>query len=321
MAQNPMQRKARNSFILGMVITLVITGVIIGILVMQINKIRQEQAAEAARLKDVYILAEDVKSGEEVTGDLLTTMKVDSSMIPENAMTPIELEEKSTMTDEQGNVTKLLKVVSKIDLGAGTVITSDMVQVEGELTNDLRKVEYNMISLPSQIQSNSYVDVRLRLPGGTDYTVASRKQLTIPATNGIESTNTISLELTELEILTISCAIIENYKIEGSLLYVTEYVEPGLQTAATTTYVPSTETLTLIQTDPNCLEEARNALFNRILGSDGKLNAENQANRNPINNSLDYDPEDALDKVIDNLEEEIQMMQEERQKYLESLGG
>ncbi len=44
MATNPMQRKARNSFLLGMLVTLVITGAIIALLFMQLmNKTKKEQ--------------------------------------------------------------------------------------------------------------------------------------------------------------------------------------------------------------------------------------------------------------------------------------
>ena len=44
MASNPMQRKARNSFLLGMVVMLLITGVIIGFLFMQLmNKNKKEK--------------------------------------------------------------------------------------------------------------------------------------------------------------------------------------------------------------------------------------------------------------------------------------
>ena len=42
MAVNPMQRKANNSFLLGVVITLFITGIIIALLLMQLSKINKE---------------------------------------------------------------------------------------------------------------------------------------------------------------------------------------------------------------------------------------------------------------------------------------
>ena len=62
-----------------------------------------------------------------------------------------------------GNLVKKVHVISKINLKPGTVITTDMVKAEGEIANDVRKVEYNAIQLTSQIETGKYVDVRLRL--------------------------------------------------------------------------------------------------------------------------------------------------------------
>ena len=42
MAMNPMQKKARTSFLLGMFLTLIITGIIIALLIMQLGKIKKE---------------------------------------------------------------------------------------------------------------------------------------------------------------------------------------------------------------------------------------------------------------------------------------
>ena len=43
MATNPMQRQARNSFLLGMVVTLLIAGVIVALLFMQIKKLNEKK--------------------------------------------------------------------------------------------------------------------------------------------------------------------------------------------------------------------------------------------------------------------------------------
>ena len=43
MAKNPMQRKAQNSFLLGMLITLLITGIIIAFLILQLTKLTKDQ--------------------------------------------------------------------------------------------------------------------------------------------------------------------------------------------------------------------------------------------------------------------------------------
>lgn len=318
MAKNPMQRKAQNSFLLGMLITLLITGLIIAFLVLQLTKITKEQQKEKTLLKQVYVVAQDIESGEPLTSDKLTMKTVDGSTIPANALTTTDLEEKINVLDEEGNIIKKVEIISKIKLMPGTIITSEMIAEKGELANDLRKQEYNMFVIPSQLTTGQYVDVRFRLPNGKDYIVLSHKRITIPDYEGTLSTNTVSLELGEVEILTLSCAIVEAYKISGSLLYVNQYVEPGLQTAATTTYIPDNETLELIRRDPNCVAEAANAL---IAWNNGNEGGNRETVRNPISNALNENSEEAMDNAVNALKEEIQRAQEERQKYLESLGG
>ena len=316
MAKNPMQRKAQNSFLLGMLITLLITGIIIAVLVIQLTKITREQNEAKANLKQVYVLTQDVNSGDTVTTDILTLQAMDASTIPSNALSLAELTAKSDIVDENGNLIQKMNVVSKIDLKQGTIITSDMIAVQDELAADLRKVEYNMIVLPTQLENGKYIDIRLKLPTGEDFIVISHKQVEIPTVEGIDSLNSIWLNLDETEILTLSCAIVESYQIQGSLLYITEYVEPGLQEAATATYLPNDSTINLINRDPNCVAEAKNALFERNNNQSTKNSV-----RNPVNNNLNNNAEDAIDNVIDNVEEEIRKTQEERQTYLESLGG
>ncbi len=317
MAKNPMQRKAQNSFLLGMFITLLITGVIIALLIVQLTKITKEQQEEQAKLKDIYVLNQDVNSGDTITSDKLKIMTVDSTTVPANAISSTaELDQVSNVLDSNGNLIKKFNVISKINLKMGTILTSDMISQEGEISADLRKVEYNMIVLPSQLQTNKYIDVRLTLPNGKDYLVVSHKKIEIPNAEGIDSINTIWMNLTETEILTLSCAIVESYKMPGSKLYAAEYIEPGLQDAATATYIPDDSTINLISKDPNCVTEAKNELFKR--NNDA---AQKSAVRNPINNSLNENAEDAQDNVEENVEEEIQKTQEERQRYLDSLGA
>ena len=309
MAKNPMQRKAQNSFLLGMLITLLVTGLIIGVLIIQLTKITKQQQEEKANMKQVYVVSSEIKSGDVVTIDKLKMQTLDSSIIPSNVLTSSELESKSNVTDEDGNLVKKVNVISKINLKPGTVITTDMVKVEGEIADDLRKVEYNAIQLTSQIETGKYVDVRLRLPSGGDYIVVSHKKIEIPSIDGVDSLNTVWFELSETEILTLNCAIVESYKIQGSLLYITEYIEPGLQENATVNYTPNNEVYELIQKDPKCVQNAV-----------AEIVARNRAlSRNPINTSLNNNSAEATDNVVTKTEEEITKMQEERQKYLDSL--
>ena len=55
MAVNPMQRKARQSFILGMFVMLVIAAIVVALLFMQITKMRDAETATAAGSKTVSV--------------------------------------------------------------------------------------------------------------------------------------------------------------------------------------------------------------------------------------------------------------------------
>ena len=85
MAVNPMQRKARNSFLLGMIATLLITGAIIVLLFLQLKKLNDEKAQEAALLVNVYTLTQDIKSGQVLTQDMFTPQTVSRTTVPANA--------------------------------------------------------------------------------------------------------------------------------------------------------------------------------------------------------------------------------------------
>ncbi len=361
MAKNPMQRKAQNSFLLGMLITLLITGIIIAILFMQLYRVNNELKTLTGNRVRVCALNTAVKSGQVITDDLVEVIEVDKSTIPSNAFgSDVSDIYTYSLTDPQGNSVRTneegqmyieyvdettgqttnriiiengdgfyyqdnnekveiisVPMVAKVDMEANTVLTSALVRKNSDLiANDVRKVEYNMIVLPTQLETDSYIDIRLTLPNGKDFIVISHKQVEIPMIDGVESLNTIWLNLDETEILTLSCAIVESYKIPGSKLYIAEYIEPGLQQAATETYIPDDATINLINQDPNCVAEAKQALFERNNDAENK-----SAVRNPINNSLNENAEDAADNVTDKVEDEIQKTQEERQLYLESLGG
>ena len=86
-----------------------------------------------------------------------------------------------------------------------------------------------------------------------------------------------------------------------------------MQTAATITYVPSAEVEALIKSDSNIVQEAKNALLTEI-------NKNRDLVRQGINNAIN-NSENAADNVVDKTEEEIQGLIEEREKYIESLGG
>ena len=300
MAINPMQKKARNSFILGILITVVIMGLIVALLLVQLMKMKDEETEREARLVSVYALNTSVKSGDTIDITMLTKVTTDSSAAP---------------TDAVGLGTLTENTIAKIDLSAGTIITQSMITESDEpLTNDLRVQEYNMIKLATQITSDDYIDIRLRMPSGLDYIVVSKKRVEIPQIDGIESLNTIWVKLTEEETLTMSNAIVEAYKMEGAVLYTTKYVEPGTQEKATPTYVPSAETVNLITQNPNVVDEAKQAIYqryNNYTSIRNNINAETSR----------VDTDEAYDNVKSGVTEEVTSAQEQRQSYLDALAG
>ena len=84
MAMNPMQKKARTSFLLGMFLTLIITGLIIGFLILQLSKIQEEQASIV--YQSVYVVNNDIQSGEVINGKI-AKQEVRAENVPSNAIT------------------------------------------------------------------------------------------------------------------------------------------------------------------------------------------------------------------------------------------
>ena len=84
MASNPIQRRARQSFLVGFLIALIIMAVVVVFLFMRISSLNEEnttlQTAQTSRTKSVYTLNTDVKSGETITLDILTYTQIISDL-------------------------------------------------------------------------------------------------------------------------------------------------------------------------------------------------------------------------------------------------
>lgn len=293
MAMNPMQKKARTSFLLGMFLTLIITGIIIAFLILQVSKMKQEQSA--IEYEQVYVLNKEVLSGDTILG-AGTLKEVEKTYAPSNAIT--SKNQAMYLTDV---------ATAKIGLKAGTVLTADMINIEGkENSADVRLQEYNMIILPSQLEEGESIDVRLRLPTGEDFIVLSKKYVKQA------SSDTVWIEVSEDEILTMSEAIVDAYIMEGSLLYATTYVDAGMQNAAIPTFVASQSVISLMNSDPNITTTAMNALSQRYTEAA-------RSQRGSINAALNGYGEDALTNVETNLEESIEKQKAARQAYVDGL--
>lgn len=359
MAINPMQRKARNSFLLGMLLMLVIAGAVVALLIVQLKNYRDKELEEQRASVNIAVLNQDVKSGQVITVDMLETQTVNRNYIPENAIGDAATLDNYNLQDKEGNMVttrynedddtaelyitvdnseyKLeqeeetgnyfitrnnqkeyielnsVPVVAKVDMSKNTILTRELVAKADNLSSDdVRKQEYNMIVLPTQIETGDYIDVRLSLPSGQDYIVVSKKEVTIPDVAGVPSEDTIWVNLSEAEIIMLNNAIVEAYRIDGAKLYANIYTDPGMQTAAITTYTPSREVAELINDNPNIIDRAKSELSSRY-------NA-NQRN-NIINQAIQNNAENGDENVSSAVEEEITTTKENRKDYLDGLSA
>ncbi len=427
MASNPMQRKTRNSFLLGVIVTLLIASIIIGFLFMQLKQKTEELNSEIQAKKNIYVLTQDVKSGQTLTEDMFVTKAVNQNAIPSDATksevvigswflqtkdgqsiytdkgglyldtpdTMVEIFQNdgndydATLKDSEGKTiekgekyivlngavnkvsssinskiiqddygayyidesdknTRVFKedsteqyyiftldrstmststrrvktylemnnvpLVAKVDMNKNTVITPSLVvQSDEVITNDLRQQEYNMIALPVDLMTDDYIDIRLMTPGGQDFIVVSKAKVDVPMnSDNTYVTDTIRVNLTEDEILSMSSAIVEAYGLEGAKLYANRYVEAGMQEASTPTYIPNAAVTAQISSDPNIVEKAMNALRARYSESA-------KAARNNYLQSLIDQTENYSNNIQTKQDEKITSQNSARQKYLESL--
>ena len=301
MATNPIQKKTRNSFMLGMLVMFILMGIVVAVLAYMIVTLKEAENDRLARQKNAYIVSETISSGNSVDSSMLKATKIDTSAVPTDAV-------------NLGDITE--NTIAKIDISKGTIITSAMItEKENAVTDSLRIQEYNMLKIASQIQTGDFIDVRLRLADGQDYIVVSKKKVEIPQIDGSDSLNTIWIKLTEEETIAMSNAIVEAYQMSGFVLYTTKYVEPGMQGEAIPTYVPSAEVVNLITQNPNITQEAKQAMYNRYSNDSAGI-------RNNINDELNGE-DSAIRKnnISTGVTTEVQTTQDQRQSYLDALAG
>ena len=362
MATNPMQRKARNSFLLGMLVMLLIAGVIIALLFMQLLNKMKEDKEELANSVNAYVLNQDVRSGQVITTDMLTLQTVNKTLVPSNATSDISVIENYALQDKEGNdiYTKYdrdntpqlyitidnteyevnqeeetdnyyytrgnekqylelnsVPLVAKVDMNKNTLITTELLSKSDNMVqDDVRKQEYNMIVLPMDLVTGDYIDIRLMLPSGQDYIVVAKKEVEIPVIGGVDSEDTIWVNLSEDEILHLSCAIIDAYQITGAKLYATKYTEAGMQNAATPTYPINESTSRLLESDPNIVERAMQEIRARY-SENNSATLRNEY----INSEISNQGDQTQTNLQTNMEESITNSQNSRKEYLDSLSG
>lgn len=310
MPTNPIQRKTRNAFLLGilaMLVIAIVAGVILFIFLIK-PKMEETKKAKEQTIAYVYRLKAgiNVQSGEKITSDMVESVEIPVNTASTDFITAKVLNDKGKTTD----VPFTDGYKAKVLLTEGTILTNSMLYEDEKITDSVRLMEYNMITIPITLGIGDYVDIRLRLPNGQDLIVISKKEI-----KDIYG-QTVSLELKEEEILILNSAIVEAYVMMGSSeLYMSKYVEPGMQEAATYTYMPTNEVITLMNTDENIVSRAKNELAN-LYAKAGVTEVRNQ-----VNNSTNQYSGESAQNIESGMTEQIEEAKKAREAYLSGLEG
>ncbi len=311
MAMNPMQRRARNAFLIGFLIALIIMAVVVLLLIKKMNGIKDDLSKLQKLQTQVYVAADDLKSGDILNFEEDFSYETVQTTVDPNAViseTDWDFPEETYKEKGNGEFVEIKKdLMLKVDVPKGTIVTKDMVTEVDEVTKTSdRIVEYNMFILPSTLKNGDYIDIRLLLPSGKDYVVISKKRVL-----GCNET-TIWLKVTEEEILLLNNAIVEAYTISGSKLYASLYAEAGMQEALETTYMPSTDVMALILQDPNIVQEASAAIYSRY-----DITYRTQT----FETAIDPYRESQDSLVASGNSQEVSSMKAARQNYVQALEG
>ena len=190
----------------------------------------------------VYVASKFIEAGDTILAE------------GENANVELQtiytgLESFNYITDEQ------LGSVCRVDCDMGTPIMFNMVSEE-KFAADTREYEISVVNLATDQADNDYIDVRIAYPNGEDYIVLSKKKVS----NLNLSACVFTTQANEEEILRMQSAIIDAYTMTGARIYSTRYVESNVQDDAIPTYLVRSETIDLINSDPNILTKATTTL-------------------------------------------------------------
>ena len=156
MAGNPMQRKSRNSFLLGIIVALLISSIAIVILFLQINKKDQEIKNMKASTKKVYVLNEDVESGQILTQDMFSIKEVNSDSIPSDATAMTEVIESWFLQTSEGDMVQRDSKGLFIDSKGDSII--ELFEVTAEDVKDAEGLEVGQYY--RKWRENSYLSKR-----------------------------------------------------------------------------------------------------------------------------------------------------------------
>lgn len=172
-------------------------------------------------------------------------------VIEENALQVISVPESLVGETYITDPSQIVGRYFKVNVEPGTPITKDLVMAE-KYDDTLRDIDIVCDSWVVGMRVGDYVDLDFTLPFGQNYVVLSHKRVQQIGTK------TIKVYLTAEELDTYLGVLVDHYlnQANGTRLYLTKYVEPGIQKASNEIYAVSDAVRTMMLSDPNIVSKA-----------------------------------------------------------------
>lgn len=284
------KRTTKQYIIVSLICIVIIGGASFGTGILVTNQIRAEYNALLTEAnnnmkvneRDVYVAVCDISAGDVITDDKVKKTMVYSSQPQDSFIS-----------------NKQIGQMTLIDIPMGTQIMATML-TDNIVSSELREVEYQVLNINANINSNDTIDIRIFFPNGESLVVLSKKVI-----KGIQEGSVMCyLWLDAEEITRMSAAIIDAALYPGTQLITTKYIEPSIQKASEITYTPSLAILERLETDPNILEKSSQKLNKEVRKAlENRLAASMTANVAEIN--WDITPNLNNDNMEDNAEKQI----------------
>lgn len=189
---------------------------------------------------EVYTVSKKVLCGAEIKAEDLTTVMLPSSMISECWVT---------------DPSSIIGMYYKVDVEKGTPLTYDLCMSD-QIDDTTRERDICFDYMPVGLHAGDYVDICLQLPYGEPYIVISK--IRIQQVND----STVKVLLTEEEWNIYQSALVDYYlhSMDGSSIYISKYVEPGVQEAAIPFYAVRDNVKAIMALNPNIIDLASEAL-------------------------------------------------------------
>ena len=225
----PMKKKVVTSAVVTGIILILVFAALSAVYINDTNKTIAE-LKEKGEVVQRYVFTKKMVVGDVVTeADIKVVDVKGESASSDSYVFEEKLDDKGKKVVSRDDKWNIIGKRLKVNAEEKTIITKSLFYTEDkdpEMTTRLQ--EFNMITLPSDLDVGDYIDVRIRFATGEDYAVVVGKKVELLGA-AEEKSNTIFLRLNEEEIVRMSSAIIESYVKGGVNLYANKYVDPDNQ--------------------------------------------------------------------------------------------